>query len=79
MSQVSLYLNDAAMAQLRSVCKKEQRSLSSYVSELIMDNRNSTSWPKGYWDSVYGCLNDDSFIVPPDLDAVTDGPLPAFD
>ncbi len=79
MSQVSLYLNDAAMAQLRSVCEKEKRSLSGYVSELIMGKRNSDSWPQGYWDSVYGCLDDASFVVPSEPDAVFDGPLPVFD
>ncbi len=79
MSQVSLYLNDAAMAQLRSICKKEKRSLSGYVSELITEGRDSDSWPQGYWKSVYGCLDDTSFVVPSEPDAASDGSLPVFD
>lgn len=77
MPQLSLYLNDETMRLLRSDVKNEQTSISKYVSQLI--NRNaSNSWPQGYWTEVYGCLDDDSFTVPDELDAALDGALPSF-
>lgn len=78
MPQLSLYLNDAAMAQLRHDAEDSGASLSRYVSQLVMDKPHRLGWPDGYWESVYGCLEDDSFQVPPELDGAADGCLPAF-
>lgn len=77
MPQLSLYLNDETMRLLRSDVKNEQTSISKYVSQLITRNASS-SWPQGYWTEVYGCLDDDSFTVPNELDAALDGALPSF-
>lgn len=78
MPQVSLYLNDKALDYLHAEAKKEERSLSSFVSKLIIERAERASWPRGYWDEVYGCLEDSSFQVPPEIDASADGPLPSF-
>ncbi len=77
MPQLSLYLNDKTMELLRSDVEKEQISISKYVSRLISRNASS-SWPEGYWNNVYGCLKDDSFTVPEEIDSALDGSLPSF-
>lgn len=79
MPQLSLYLNDVAAAQLRRDAKREKLSVSRYVSQLVMEQPARTGWPAGYWDEVYGCLVDDSFKAPAELDGADDGPLPSFD
>lgn len=78
MAQVSLYLNDQALTRLRKDAKKEKRSLSSVVSQLLMERDQIVRWPEGYWDDVYGCLNDESFQAPDEMDAALDGALPSF-
>lgn len=78
MPQVSLYLNDRAMGVLKKEAAKEKRSVSSFVSELIMNRDEKASWPTDYWSEVYGCLDDDSFRVPEEIDAAFDGSLPTF-
>ncbi len=78
MPQLSLYLNDVAMEQLRHDAKESGASLSRYVSQLVMEKSVRTGWPDGYWENIYGCLKDDSFQAPLELDAAADGPLPAF-
>lgn len=78
MPQVSLYLNDSAFGVLKKGAAKEKRSVSSFVSELIMNHKEKSSWPTDYWSDVYGCLDDDSFRTPSEIDESLDGPLPAF-
>lgn len=78
MPQVSLYLNEQAMTQLRKDAKREKRSLSSVVSHLLLEREQKAQWPEGYWAEVYGCLKDESFQVPDEIDVSYDGALPAF-
>ena len=77
MPQLSLYLDDAAMADLRERAAIERLSLSSYARELIRNHADS-AWPAGFW-GLYGALGDESFALPDELDASLDGPLSAFD
>lgn len=79
MPQVSLYLNDRALGILRGEAEREKRSLSRFVSELIENHAQRPQWPKGYWDQVYGSLEDDSFQVAGEYDGDLDGKLPSFD
>lgn len=78
MPQLSLYLNDATMGALRTDAAREKMSLSRYVADLISSKHESSTWPKGYWEGIYGALADDSFTVPDELPAALDGKLPAF-
>ena len=77
MPQLSLYLNDSAMKQLRTDVERSKSSVSKYISNLIV-NRSATAWPDNYWEDVYGCLDDPSFVVPPELEDSLDGSLPSF-
>ena len=73
MPQLSLYLDDSTMEALRACSQREGVSLSKYVGQLIKDHA-VPGWPMGFWDT-YGALNDDSFVVPEELDAALDGVL----
>ena len=47
--------------------------MSRYVTGLIRESGEGRGWPAGYWDNVYGCLKDPSFVVPEeegDLDEI---------
>ncbi len=78
MPQLSLYLNESAMDGLRASAQKANRSLSRYVADLVTEKQRGGGWPEGYWEDVYGALADDSFVVPAELAAALDGPLPRF-
>lgn len=79
MPQLSLYLTNDTAAVLREDAMRSELSVSRYVSDLIIDKHdNASSWPQGYWDSIYGCLDDPSFVIPEELDAELDGDVPKF-
>lgn len=63
MPQLSLYVDDATMEILRSSARGEGVSMSKYAADLIRKRAQFGSWPNGYWESVYGCLDDDTFVV----------------
>lgn len=73
MPQLSLYVDDATMEILRTAAKGEGLSMSRYASGLIRERAHFGGWPQGYWENVYGCLQDDTFVVDDDaLDAALD-------
>ena len=63
MPQLSLFLDDAAMENLRLQSKRAGVSMSRFVSDLLRENSTGNRWPSGYWDKVYGSLTDSTFIV----------------
>lgn len=67
MPQLSLYIDDATMETLRSSAAGEGVSMSKFAAELIRTRSESGAWPRGYWDSVYGCLDDESFMLRDDV------------
>ncbi|MGI6220628.1 MAG: hypothetical protein ACOYIP_01950 [Coriobacteriales bacterium] len=73
MAQLSLYLEDEEMDTLRTDAAREGVSLSRYAAGLIREHAGGSKWPAGYWDEVYGCLDDDTFAVSADaLDPALD-------
>ena len=78
MPQVSLYMQQGTLEALRDEAQKAQVSVSKFVSHLVNDHAAGGQWPAGYWNNVYGCLQDDTFHVPAELDASLDGELPIF-
>ncbi len=67
------------MALLREDCQKSGASLSRYVSDLIAAKRVESVWPTGYWNTIYGVLDDSSFQIPGEIQAELDGELPSFE
>lgn len=66
MAQLSLYLEDEAMAALREDAARSGVSLSRYAGELIRERHATNGWPHGFFD-LYGALSDDiGFELPAD-------------
>ncbi|GHT78460.1 hypothetical protein FACS1894104_1690 [Actinomycetota bacterium] len=62
MPQVSLYLEDNILGFARRKAKENKQSVSKYVSSVLAE-KYSSAWPKGYF-SLFGALQDDSFVRP---------------
>lgn len=77
MPQLSLYLDDAAMEQLRSRAKNEGMSLSRYARRQIGE-QPAALWPDSFW-GTYGALCDETFELPQELDFASDTPRGSFD
>jgi len=65
MPQVSLYIDQDALEIARRNARIENVSLSKYVSQVLSRSLDS-GWPDGYWD-LFGSVDDDSFVRPPDI------------
>ena len=77
MPQLSLYLDDAAMEDLRKRAAQEGLSLSRFARSQICA-RPASKWPEGFWQT-YGALCDESFVLPEKLDFAMDAPRGSFD
>lgn len=77
MPQLSLYLDDQTMANLRNDAGGCGMTLSKFVASLLKEKTESR-WPEGYW-SLFGALDDDSFVLPDDIDLSLEGAIPCFD
>ena len=72
MPQLSLYLDEPTMSLLRARSSRAHQSMSKYVAKLIQEDERGRAWPEGYWDSVYGCLDDPSFTVAEEVEVPLD-------
>lgn len=83
MPQVSLYVDDQAMEELRADAAREGTSLSKYVAARIRRDSQLgvvSGAPTQLLDKLYGCLaDDDSFARPPQLEYDFDAPRLAFE
>ena len=64
MPQLSLYITDKNLVTLRNRSAAEGVSMSKYANRLIEQDAQSGGWPAGFW-SLYGAIDDDSFVAPP--------------
>lgn len=78
MPQLSLYLDDEAMASLRMQAGAAGLSLSKFAAAAIAGSSNAGTWPHDYWQ-LFGCIADDSFERPRQPDVAADRPRPSFD
>lgn len=74
MPQLSLYLDETTMGELRDRAEQRNTSLSKYVGSLLREDATS-KWPEGFFD-LYGSIDDDTFVRPPELDPSLDRPRP---
>lgn len=72
MPQLSLYLDEPTMEMLRKKSAGAHQSMSKYVTRLIQQSEQPRCWPEGYWDQVYGCLDDPTFEVPREVEVPLD-------
>ena len=87
MPQVSLYVEDQLMDELRTGASREGISLSKHVARRLRDGKASyrgrcatpSGLPEGYFERLYGCIADDTFVRPEQPDCQLDAPRLAFD
>ena len=83
MPQVSLYVDDATMDDLRTEAAREGVSLSKYVASRVRRHERAdtpSGLPSSFFENLYGCLaDDDSFVRPPQLGYELDAHRLAFD
>ena len=87
MPQVSLYVDDATMTQLRIDAASEGVSLSKHVARRLKESPagfrgrcdTPSGLPAGFFERLYGCIDDETFVRPAQLDASLDSPRASFD
>ncbi len=70
MPQLSLYIDDSTMDTLRASAQSEGVSMSKYAAGLIRKRAQFGGWPDGYWESVYGALDDETYNIEADDDVI---------
>lgn len=63
MPQLSLYLNETDMNDLRENAKRQGLTLSKYAARALSGQKMNNGWPDGYFESVIGSLSDPSYVV----------------
>ncbi len=58
MPQLSLYVTDENLMELRERAKRAGMSMSKYANRLIEQDAQNAGWPRGFWD-LYGALDED--------------------
>lgn len=76
MPQLSLYLDESTMGELRRRATLRNTSLSKHVVELIR-NDTASGWPQGYWD-LFGSIGDPTFVEHKELPFGLDAPRGSF-
>ena len=76
MAQVSLYVDDATLAELREKAKGQGVSLSKYVGQIVEEHCAASKWPQGFFD-LYGSVTDETFVEPDDV-SILDEPITAL-
>ena len=79
MPQLSLYIDDVMMGEMKAGAAAHKQSLSKFAAEAIRERLQAPARiaAEGYWDRLYGCLaDDDSFVRPPQLETQ---PIPPLD
>lgn len=65
MPQLSLYLTDEEMENLRESAARAGVSMSKYAAQAIVEKKKGQQWPAGFFD-LYGSIDDPSFTAPDD-------------
>ena len=66
MPQLSLYLNDAEMQDLRTSAANDGVSLSRYARRVLRNDANRNSWSSSFL-STFGASGDESFKAPNEI------------
>jgi len=87
MPQVSLYVDDAMMDELRLQAAQEGVSLSKHVARRLKEGATGyqtrcntpSGMPPGHFERLYGCIEDETFVRPAQLDYSLDAPRLGFE
>lgn len=78
MAQMTIYIDSATQRAVEAAAAREAVSISRWARERLRDAA-SRERGKGSLDVFYGCIEDDSFVVPEELPASGDVPRESFD
>ena len=67
MPQLSLYLDETEMSNLRTSAASEGVSLSKYARNILNKSSETNSWSSSFL-GTFGAIDDESFKVPEDID-----------
>ena len=73
MAQLSLYVDDSTMEDLRRDAAREGKTLSKYAAGVLRGRKEHNGWPPGFFN-MYGACDDDKFVVPPVIPWELDAP-----
>lgn len=73
MAQLSLYVDDSTMEDLRRDAAREGKTLSKYAAGVLRGRKEHNGWPPGFFN-LYGTCDDDTFVVPPEIPWELDAP-----
>jgi len=76
MPQLSLYIDDLTLKKIEQAAKVEKLSLSKYVVKKLNESITN-SWP-GNYDSLFGSIDDASFVEPESQSFAQDRPRPSL-
>ena len=77
MAQLSLYVDDSMMEDLRRDAAREGKTLSKFVAGVLKDHAENNRWPHGFFN-LYGACEDGVLVEPPDEPFDLD-PIPALE
>ena len=77
MPQLSLYLGEAEMQNLRNSASREGVSLSRYARGVLNKNTQTNSWSSSFL-STFGVIQDETFTAPAELPWEMDAPREEF-
>ena len=77
MAQLSLYVDDSTMEDLRRDAAREGKTLSKFVAGVLKDHAENNRWPNGFFN-LYGVCEDGVLVEPPDEPFDLD-PIPALE
>lgn len=62
MPQLSLYLDDETMFELREDAAQAGMSLSKFTAKALKERKQNSSWPQGYFEEVCGSMADATWL-----------------
>ena len=62
MPQLSLYLDDETMLELREDAAQAGMSLSKFATKTLKERKQNSSWPQGYFEEVCGSMADATWL-----------------
>ena len=73
MAQLSLYVDDSTMEDLRRDAAREGKTLSKYAAGVLRERKTNGPWAPGVF-GLYGVCGDGTFVAPPGIPWGFDAP-----
>lgn len=78
MPQLSLYLDNDMMEELRNDAASENKSLSRFVVDILQERKQKNQWPDSFFE-LYGALKSNDHFLAPEDDLITSNEIAPLD